>query len=156
MGSFSHTVLLPAPLRDARIVRYSVEEVIALLNERERLGYEKGRAAGERTMAQELLQQRADMHSLQIGVLVQVRDSVRSTLGACEDLMVELARDIAFRVIGESPTTRESIQHAGEEALRQVHESTECTVFLNPLDLELLGKASGSASLIRPGPAGTS
>lgn len=143
MGSFSPSIVLPAPLRDARLVRYSVEEVLALLNERERLGFERGRAAGERSLAQELLQQRADMHALQAGVLAQVRDSVRATLAGCEDLMVELAGEIALRVIGDSAVTRESIQHAVGDALREVHDSTEFTVFLHPQDLELLGSASG-------------
>lgn len=147
MGSFSQSIVLPAPLHDARLVRYSIEEVLALLNERERLGFERGREAGERSLAQELLQQRADMHALQAGVLSQVRDSVRAMLDRCEDLMVELSGEIAIRVIGDSPVTRESIQHAVTDALRQVHDSTEFTVLLHPQDLELLGSASGLQGL---------
>lgn len=147
MGAFSQSIVLPAPLRDARIVRYSVEEVLALLNERERLGFERGKAAGERALAQELLQQRADMHALQSGVLSQARDSIRQTLAACEDHLVELAGEIALRVVGDSPITRETVQHAVQDALREVHDSTEFTVLLNPRDLELLGAASGTPGI---------
>lgn len=147
MGAFSQSIVLPAPLRDARIVRYSVEEVLALLTERERLGFERGRAAGERALAQELLQQRADMHALQSGVLAQARDSIHQTLAGCEDLLVELAGEIALRVVGDSPVTRETVHHAVQDALREVHDSTEFTVLLNPRDLELLGAASGDPSL---------
>lgn len=147
MGTFSQSIVLPAPLRDAHLVRYSVEEVLALLNERERLGFERGKAAGERALAQELLQQRADMHALQTGVLTHVRESVGKTLAACEELMVELAAEIALRVVGDSPVTREAIQHAIDDALREVHDSSEYTVLLHPQDLELLGSASGQAGI---------
>jgi len=80
-------------------------------------------------------------------VLAQVRDSVQGTLSACEDVLVDLAAEIAMRVIGNAAVTREVVQHAVGDALRQVHDTAEFTVLLHPDDLKLLENASGQPCL---------
>lgn len=145
MTAENHSIKFSRPLRGARLALYTLEEVQQRVALAERSAYEGGRSAGERALAEQLIQQRTDLISLQNGILTLLRESVQRTLVECETLMVDVAVETATRLVGDMPVSRELIESSVRDALRLMQGSAAFTVLLHPEDHALVaGLNAGS------------
>jgi flagellar assembly protein FliH len=139
MKSWSENIRLSAPLRDVQIAPPPgslVWEQRVL--ERERASFERGRAAGERALGEQLVQQRAEIMDLQSGVLKSLRNALPQLIAESENALIELAMTAAQRFVADIPITSEMVTATVREALQELQHAAECVVLLHPLDLELL------------------
>ena len=104
--------------------------------------YERGRLAGEEALREQLLQQRADLVTLQNGVLAALRDTLPQVARECETALVDLALETAHRLVAGFPVSAELVAAAVREAIAQAAPATEFQVFLHPDDLALLQAAN--------------
>ncbi len=129
-------ISLTQPLRDVRITAQpgsignssSLEDV-------EKAAFERGRAEAEKNLREQLMQQRAELASVQAGVLKSLRDAVSQVVQQSEILLVDLALDVAQKLVAGMPITREMVAAGVQEALDQIDSTTEITVQLHPDDL---------------------
>ncbi len=106
--------------------------------EREAQAYERGVVDGERRLSDQLLQQRADLQRLQTGVLNSLRDAVSGVLQDSETMLLDLAFEVAEKVIDGVPISREVVEANVRSALDEAKDATQFTIHLHPDDLELL------------------
>lgn len=155
MAQSSHVVALPAPLTGARRVALGIEEVLDLVHQREKVAFEKGRDAGERALAHQLVQLRTDIGTVRNGILTQLQQTAPQTALACEDLLVELCAEIATRLVGSLPVSRELVAGAVSDALSRVRDTSEVTVAVHPEDLRLLESTCSNGDTTQPLPPRT-
>lgn len=128
-----------APLRNVRAGSSREQmlcksEVDHLLREQ----YLKGIDAGQKSLGQQLLQQRNDLLELQNGVLRSLQETLPRVVQDCEQALVGIALDIAKRVLGEVPMTVELVEAAVRSALNEIKGVAEYQVHVHPDDLNLL------------------
>jgi flagellar assembly protein FliH len=143
MKSWSETLTLPKPLRNARLngggeeagagARASAEEL--------RASYERGRREAEQALSQQLLQQRTEMHELMRGVVDSLRKVVPQVVRDTEDTMIALSLSVAQKLVAGMPISAGMVEAVVRDALAQVEGTAQFTVRLHPADLELLQKA---------------
>ena len=104
--------------------------------------YERGRRDGEKALNEQLLRQRTEWLALQNGVLTALRQSIPKVVRDCEAALVELALEVARRLVAGLPVSSEMVEAAVREALAQAHETTELLVQLHPEDFALLQRAN--------------
>ena len=108
------------------------------VTEREAAAYERGKREGERALAEKLLQQRSDLQALEQGVLKSLAQAVPKLVHECEGALTNLTLEIAQKLVAGLPVSAEMIQAVVHEALRDIEESSEYQIYLNPEDMELL------------------
>lgn len=128
-----------APLRNVRAGSSREQmlckaEVDHLLREE----YQKGIEAGQKSLGQQLVQQRNDLLELQNGVLRSLQETLPRVVQDCEQALVGIALDIAKRVLGEVPMTGEMVEAAVRGALNEIKGVAEYQVHVHPDDLILL------------------
>ena len=133
-GSILREVRLADPAPDPRL-----EEV---LRAREEEAFERGRLAGEFGLRESLLQQRSEYLELQRSVLNHLRNSVPEVLAQCEGAMVDLAFEVASRLVAGIPISTEMVQSVVREAVGELTDAGRITVHLHPEDLKLLQQAN--------------
>lgn len=142
---WSSTIRFSQPLRDvvpcgagagASLGRY--------LEEREQRGYARGVQDGEKRLSQQLLQQRAELLQLQQGVLASLGQTVSQVARETESTLIQLALEVARKMVSEIPITQDMIEANLRAALAQVEEATEFFIQLHPEDLALLQRQSSS------------
>ena len=101
---------------------------------------EVGQQDGERSLSEQLLEQRNEMSELQRGVVESLRGSLPQILVEAQSALIKLALESAQKVIAGLPINPEIVEAVVREALRQVEETAEITIQLNPEDLALLRK----------------
>lgn len=139
MKSWPETVLFSLPLREATLAAQSWDtELERRIQERERAAMERGRAEAQKLFSQQLVSQRAELVALQQGILGAIKDAAPQVMKACEEHLVELALDVARKVIDTTPVQAEAIRDNIINAMRQVEESATYTVLVNPDDLLML------------------
>ena len=132
----TEAIHLPAPLRDVKLVR-SRDRAVARQEELQE-AVERGRIEGERALAAQLVQQRADVLELQTGVLAALRDAVPQVARDCERALVALALEVARKLVAGMPVSAEMVEAAVREACAEVEDHSELSVQLHPEDLALL------------------
>ena len=110
------------------------------MREREGAAYERGRRDGERALSEQLVQQRNEMSELQRGVVDSLRRALPQVIHEGQNTLIELALASAQKIIAGLPVTPEMVEAVVREALRQVEDTAEITIQLNPDDLALLRK----------------
>ena len=134
-------ITLTVPLRDVCLVSASSRvETEQRQRELEQAAYERGRRDAEKALSEQLLQQRAEMLELQKGVLGSLRDAVPQLVRESEQALIDLALEVAQKIVAGIPISQEMIEGAVREAVAQIEQNTEITVQLNPEDLALLKK----------------
>lgn len=136
----ANVVRLSVPLRDLRVRRVLDPKAAgqAAMEDRVRDGYERGRAEGERALGEQLVRQRQETRQLLEGVLESLREAVPQLVREVEPGLVEMALEVARKLVAELPITVEMVESAVREALAQVEASAEVSILLHPEDLELL------------------
>lgn len=124
------------PLRDIQITRVADRRTFHA--EAVQAGYERGRLDGERALAAQLLQQRAEIMELQTGLLASLRNALPQIIRDSERTLVALALEVAQKLVAGLPINGEMIEATVKEALAQVADGTDFTVQLHPDDLALL------------------
>lgn len=114
---------------------------------REREAYERGRQDGERALGEQLLQQRNELLQLQSGVLQSLRNALPTVAQECERTLVQLALEIAGKLVANLPITAADVEANLRAAVAQLHDATEYTVLLHPEDLSLLESTDARAKL---------
>jgi flagellar assembly protein FliH len=134
-------ITLTVPLRDVCLVSSSSRvENEQRQRELEQAAYERGRREAEKALSEQLLQQRAEMLELQKGVLGSLRDAVPQLVRESEQALIDLALEVAQKIVAGIPISQEMIEGTVREAVAQIEQNTEIAVQLNPEDLALLKK----------------
>lgn len=148
------SILFSQPLLEARLVCPEASESRqaqeALHSQREQAAYQRGLAEGERRLGEQLLRQRAQLIELQNGVLASLRQAVPQVVSQCETGLIELALEVAGKLVCGLPISAEMVEGAVRSAIAQAQESTEFDVFLHADDLALLQECS--SPVLAPGP----
>jgi flagellar assembly protein FliH len=140
MKSFK-TITFTAPLREVRLrPRASPPEIEARERETEQAAYERGRRDGEKSLSEELLQQRAELMALHQGVVESLRTVVPRVNVETEKILIDLALEAAQKIIAGMPIQPKLVEAVVREAVGQVQDSAEITIHLHPDDLALLRK----------------
>lgn len=127
-----------------RPVAFSPEDVEAA-RRREEQAYERGLIDGERRLGEQLLQQRTELQHLHAGVLASLGNAVSRVVRDTETSLIDLAFEIASKLVDDLPIKRELIEKSFQTALAKVSEATQISIHLNPEDLELLQKNTAEA-----------
>ncbi len=137
------TIQFGSILRDVRREEPKPEPSIEeLLRVREEEAFERGRQAGELALRESLLQQRGEFLELQRGVLNHLQNSLPEVMAQCEGTMVQLAFEVASRLVAGMPISMEIVQSVVREAVSKLTDAGRITVQVNPEDLELLQRAN--------------
>jgi len=138
---WSDTIVLNQPVRDVRrLTEVPRENWQVQTRQREQAAYERGRNDGERALSEQLLQQRSEMVELQNGILNSLRRAVPEVIRETEATLIHLALESAQKIVAGLPISAELIEAVVREAVRQVEDTADVTIQLNPDDLALLRK----------------
>ena len=134
------------PPRDFRMISCAPvsERLDHLMRDREQAAYLKGREEGEKQLGEQLVHQRAEVMDLQQGVLESLRRGVPRVREEMEKALVDLALEVAVKLVDGLAISPEMVEAAVRSALDQIEETSEYTVRLHPDDLELLRKFNSS------------
>ncbi|HZM01857.1 MAG TPA: FliH/SctL family protein [Candidatus Saccharimonadales bacterium] len=151
MNSWSETITLPTPLRDASPAGFlpGLTHHDVSLQTQWQAGYEQGRIDGEKALSEQLIAQRAELHELVNGAVASMRQTIPQIVRETENALVALALEVARKLISEMPISAPMVEAAVRDALAQVESTAETTVRLHPADLELLQNA-GSPLISSP------
>jgi flagellar assembly protein FliH len=142
MKPWSETIRLHAPLRQTRCP--SAETRVAFpqrqLQQLQEDHYQRGRRDGEQALSEQLIRQRTELVELHNGVIESLRQSLPSVRQECESMLVQLAFEVATRLVAGFPISADLIDAAVREAIDQAQDKRELKVLLNPTDLALLKK----------------
>jgi flagellar assembly protein FliH len=122
-----------------------------LAQAREQATYERGLADGEKRLSEQLLRQRAEVLELQNGVLASLRGAVPQVIRQTEAALIELALEIAQKLVDDLPISAAMVEAAVRSALAQAEECAEILVQLHADDLALLQQANSPVLLPGPG-----
>src|SRR5271165_4750640 len=103
MNNWSETITLPAPLRDARLAAPTpvMQPADRAAQEQWQASYELGRIEGEKSLSEQLLKQRAELHELMSGVLASLRQAVAQVVHDTENTLVSLALEVAQKLVSD-------------------------------------------------------
>jgi flagellar assembly protein FliH len=122
-----------------------------LLEEQLRARYEQGLRAGEKSLREQLLQQRSDVLEMQKGVLQALKQILPQVRSDCETALIDLALEVARKLVAGLPISPEMVEGAVREALAHVEETQQITVLLNSEDSELLRRVNSPVLLATAG-----
>ena len=138
---WSDTIPFSQPLRDVRLlVQAPAQNWQEHLREREEAAYDRGRHDGERSLSEQLVQQRNEMSELQRGIVESLKRAVPQVVLEAQTALVNLALESAQKIVAGLPISAEMVETVVREALRQVEDTAEITIQLHPEDLALLRK----------------
>ncbi len=141
---------LHAPLKDAQLSSLrsvSIDQALA----REEAAFARGAAAGESRLSQQLIAQRAEIMSLQTGVLTSLQKAAADVIRQSEQAMVQLAMAIAEKIVGDLPVTAPVVAASVRAAIADADQATAFQIKLHPEDLALLQQSA--SPLLQPGPS---
>lgn len=144
---WSSPIPCPLPLRDVRLADPATRQ-----REREEHAYARGLEAGENRLREQLLQQRNELLELQNGVLQSLRQAALQVARDTENTLLDLAFEVAQKVVAEIPISRELVEANLRAALAQVQEATRFLIHLHPDDLALLRQHGSDLLADPPGP----
>lgn len=123
----------------------------ARFRQREQAAYEKGLVDGEKRLNEQLLRQRAEVLELQNGILSALQQAVPQVVRQSEAGVIELAIEVARKLVWDLPVSTEMIEAAVRAALSQTEASTEFHIALHPEDLALLQRSNSPVQFPGPG-----
>jgi flagellar assembly protein FliH len=137
-------------LRNARLISPAGQESREA-NEAQpnQAAYERGLAEGEKRLGEQLLLQRTEVLQLQNGVLASLRKAVPQVVRQSESAVVQLALEVARKLVDGLPVSPEMVEAAVRSALAQVEESAAFDIYLHAEDLALLQRCN--SSMLLPG-----
>jgi flagellar assembly protein FliH len=141
----STVFLVPAAVTQSR------EAAEARDRQREQAAYERGLGDGEKRLSEQLLRQRTEMLEMQNGVLASLRQAVPKVVRQSESGVVQLALEVARKLVSDLPVSAEMIEAAVRSALVQAESNAEIQIFLHPDDLALLERSNSPVLLPGPG-----
>ncbi|MGP8200999.1 MAG: FliH/SctL family protein [Limisphaerales bacterium] len=143
MSTWSETITLPAPLRDAIPAGPppGMPPMDASLRETWQAGYQQGHLDGEKSLSEQLLKQRTELNELLHGTLNSLSQTIPQVVHDTENMVVSLALEVARKLVSDMPISAPMVEAAVRDALSHVESSAQVTVRLHPADLELLQKA---------------
>ena len=141
----SAVFLVPAAVTQSR------EAAEARDRQREQAVYERGLGDGEKRLSEQLLRQRTEMLEMQNGVLASLRQAVPKVVRQSEAGVVQLALEVARKLVSDLPVSAEMIEAAVRSALTQAESDAEIQIFLHPDDLALLERSNSPVLLPGPG-----
>jgi len=143
MKRWSENIQFSEPPTDIRLgaAALSPEQEKRVI-ERERFSFERGRTEGERSLSEQLLQQRSEFQALQIGVLGSLQKALPTLLQDSEAYLVTLAFEVARKIVGDLAITPGMIEASIKEALSRVEQHCNIDLSLNPEDLALLQRTN--------------
>jgi flagellar assembly protein FliH len=146
MNTWSETITLPAPLRDARLAAAApvMQPADRAAQDQWQASFELGRIEGEKSLGEQLLKQRAELHELMSGIFTSLRQAIPQVVRETENTVVSLALEVAQKLVSDMPISVPMIEAAVRDALLQVEGTAQLTVRLHPADLELLKSAASS------------
>lgn len=156
MKSSPDTIRFTAPLRDVvlGLVAPPPEPPPPQIDEAAlHAAYEKGRIEGEKSLGEQLVQQRAEIQQLLDGVVKSLQSAVAQVVTDTEQHLVELALQIAQKLVSDVAITAEMVEGVVRDALSEVEGSSEFLVRLHPEDFQLLEKIE--SPLLNPNEDGT-
>lgn len=142
------TLRFNQPLRGARIDTSSAPNLEASQPEErstaqlEQEAYARGVIDGEQCLTEQLLRQRNDLLTVHNGVIAALKEAIPQVTRQAEEGVIQLAFEIAQKLVSELPVTRELVAGAVREALGHVEHDGEVVVLLNEQDLPLLSSTS--------------
>jgi flagellar assembly protein FliH len=152
---WSQTIAFGQPLRGVALLGAgspeSRERLDASQIKREQSAYDRGLAEGERRLSEQLLRQRAELLELQNGILAGLRAAVPQVVRQSESTLIELAIEVAQKLVAGLPVSTEMVEAAVRSALAQAEQSTEFDISLHPDDLGLLKRSNSPVLLPGPG-----
>jgi flagellar assembly protein FliH len=110
-------------------------------------------AEGEKRLADQLLRQRSQLIELQNGVLASLRQAVPQVVAQCESALIDLALEVARKLVSDLPISVEMVETAVRSAVAQAEQNTELDVLLHADDLALLRQCNSPVLLPAPGNA---
>ena len=132
----TESIAFAQPLRDVALSRFGDLRVIQ--EQDVEAAFQRGRIDGERSLSEQLLRQRAAVVDLHNGVLASLRDAVPQVIRDTENVLIEIAFEVARKIATGAPIDAAQLQAAVQEAVAQAADTTELTVQVNPADLALL------------------
>ena len=144
MNSWSETLTLPAPLRDASLDsagRNPLDARSPPRTFRGRPATTRAASTGEKSLSEQLMKQRGELQELLRGTLESLRQAVPQVIRDTENMMVSLALEVARKLVSDMPVSVAMVEAAVRDALGHVESSAQITVRLHPADLELLQNA---------------
>lgn len=156
--TFTKTIPLHESLREVVLLRPkdhmpdSAVDWEARIREAEAGGYERGRRDGEKALSEQLLRQRADMFEAHQGVVESLRRLVPDLVAQTENVLISLALEAARKLVAGLPISAEVVTSVVRDAISQVDNATEFTIYLHAEDLALLKKIQ--SPLLSPTPGG--
>jgi flagellar assembly protein FliH len=119
----------------------------ARVEDRLRARYEQGVQDGQKALREQLVQQRGELLELQQGVFQSLRQSLPQVRSDCEAALIDLALEVAQKLVSGLPISHEMVEAAIREALAHVEESHDVTVLLHAEDVELLQRINSPVLL---------
>jgi len=117
---------------------------------REQAAFERGFAEGEKRLSEQLLVQRTELLAVQNGVLNALRQAVPQVVRQSESAVIQLALEVARKLVDDMPIQPELVEAAVHSALAQVEKGAEFDVYLHADDLALLQRCN--SPILLPGP----
>ena len=143
------------PLREVSVVSpadtQTREANEARDRQREQAAYERGLADGEKRLSEQLLRQRAEVLELQSGILTSLQQVVPQVVRQSEAGVIELALEVARKLVSDLPVSTEMVEAAVRSALTQAEEGAELKISLHADDLALLQRNNSPVLLPAPG-----
>jgi flagellar assembly protein FliH len=150
MNSWSETIALARPLRDARLPGGAAPPSAPDPRPSElEAQYQRGLADGEKALHEKLIQQRAELQELVRGLLQSLRQTVPQVVRDTENTVISLALAVSEKLVAGFPISAALVEAAVRDALAQVEGAARFTVRLHRADLELLQKSC--SPLLTPG-----
>lgn len=138
---WSDTVLFSTPPRDVRLLaQIPAQNWSVYLREREDAAYQSGKRDAEKVLREQMAQQQKEWTSLLTGVVESLRGTLPRMVLETESALINLALESAQKIIAGLPIDIATVEAVVREALRQVEDSADLVVQLNPDDLALLRK----------------
>lgn len=157
MTACRQTLRCSQPLRDAQLLQRHRDSFTttapageaapvpapgaAALDELLKASYERGRMDAEKSLRQQLLEQRVELQRLFQGALTALQQAVPQVVRDTEQAMITLAFEIARKLVGELPISARMVEASVRDALAQIEGTAEFDVRLHPADLDLLREA---------------
>jgi flagellar assembly protein FliH len=145
----AQVIPLPQPLRDVKIVRTG--DAATLHQQELQASYERGRLDGERSLSEQLVQQRAELMELQTGIFTSLKNALPQLTRECEQGLIALALEVARKLVAGLPISVEMIEAAIKEACAEMEEAAEYCLRLNPEDFGMLERANSPLVLPQGG-----
>ncbi len=133
----SERLILKSPLREVRLAPQQPTPPVESL-EVERQAYQRGRQEAEKELRVQMIQQRAELGQLQQGVFRCLSNSVLDVRRQSEVMLIDLALEVAVKMVASIPISKELVANRVREALDQADASSEIVVHLHPEDIRLL------------------